>query len=198
MIETPDAALLERLARETGAEQKLVQPGFDEYAVAVAEAFTEWLVATVTPVGRFVAAHPVALELLARLLLVALVIALGLALLRALRQRKGGQASPPAALAPAAPRVLERDRAAWRAQVEARLSAGDVPAALEAAWWWFARSLLGPRAREFQTTRELLGHANRAELTPLVDALDRLLYAPERPRPADLRAWLQRADGALA
>lgn len=197
MTEAPDTALLEQLARQSGIERELPAPGLDEYMLTLAEALAEWLRSSFGPVGRLLAAHPVMLELLTRGLLVALVLAIGVALLRGLRSRRAAAAVEAPRLATGAAPAPERDREAWRAELDARLNRGDVPAALEALWWWFARSLLGARALGCQTTGELVAQAGRADLGALSDALDRLCYGSARPTPAELRAWLRRAEGTL-
>ena len=60
-------------------------------------------------------------------------------------------------------------------------------AACEALWWWLARSLLADPVEASWTSRELLVHAGRRDLTPGVRHLDRLIYGAVPPSPDDVR-----------
>jgi hypothetical protein len=82
--------------------------------------------------------------------------------------------------------------------LDARLAAGDVAAALEALWWWFARSASTADVDPSWTSRELLAHCGRHDLTPLALGLDRLLYGPARPGSVELRTFIARAEAGLA
>jgi hypothetical protein len=85
----------------------------------------------------------------------------------------------------------------WRTEVEARLSRGEASAALEAAWWWLATSLLPGEVDPAWTTRELLGVAGRQDLGRPARTLDRLLYGPEQPRPHDVRRLMADLERVL-
>jgi hypothetical protein len=97
-------------------------------------------------------------------------------------------------LAPAAP----RDAAAWRAELERRLAAGRIPEALEALWWWLARSLAGGEAEADWTSRDLVARSRREDLRGLVRRLDAFTYGPRQPGVEDLRGLLGRLEEALA
>ncbi len=90
------------------------------------------------------------------------------------------------------------DAAAWRAELERQLAAGGAAEALEAAWWWLARSLAGTRVEPDWTSRDLMAHAARPDLAPLIRGLDRLIYGPRRPAVEDVRRWVSRLEEALA
>ena len=90
------------------------------------------------------------------------------------------------------------DAAAWRAELERHLAAGGAAEALEAAWWWLARSLAGDRAEADWTSRDLMVHAQSPDLAPLVRALDRLIYGPGRPAVDDVRRLVSGLEEALA
>ncbi len=122
------------------------------------------------------------------------------ALVRARLQGRGqARRTSPVVTRPVAPgaaaRAPERDE--WLTELRARLARGDVPAALEALWWWFARSLSGAAAESSWTSRELLAHASRPELAPLAAALDRLLYGETRPSVEDVRRLADRVQAEL-
>lgn len=114
------------------------------------------------------------------------------------RLRRPRRPEPESRLAEALPTGARRDAAAWRAELERRLAAGSAAEALEAAWWWLARSLAGDRADADWTSRDLLAHAPRPELAPLVRALDRLIYGPRRPAVDDVRRLVGRLEEALS
>jgi hypothetical protein len=115
-----------------------------------------------------------------------LVAAARLAHRRPRRQAWAGQGSPRPG---GAPLTAGRDAAAWRDELEGRLLAGDVAGALEAAWWWLARSLLGDAVDAAWTGREVLDRAGRPDLLPLVRRLDLLAYGPRRPRVEEVRGY---------
>jgi hypothetical protein len=91
-----------------------------------------------------------------------------------------------------------RDAAAWRLELERRLAAGQVPAALRATWWWLARSLAGAGADPTWTGRELLRWCRREDLGELVRQLDGMTYGPHRPAPEEVRLLALRLEAALA
>jgi hypothetical protein len=135
--------------------------------------------------------------------LAALVAALLLRLLAGrLRRRtreEEGQAPVTAAAAPAA--LL--DAAGWRAELERRLAEGRIPEALEALWWWLARSLAGAEAEPDWTSRDLVARSRRKglqrdQLRDLVRRLDAFTYGPRPPAADDLRALLGRLEESLA
>ena len=90
------------------------------------------------------------------------------------------------------------DAAAWRAELERRLSEGRIAEALEALWWWLARSVAGERAEPDWTGRELVARARREDLRDLVRRLDAFTYGPRRPAAEDLRRLLGRLEERIA
>ncbi len=117
------------------------------------------------------------------------------------RRRPKAPAPAPvvAAAAPAAP----LDAAGWRAELERRLAEGRIPEALEALWWWLARSLAGPAAEPDWTSRDLVARSRRDDLQrdrlrDLVRRLDAFTYGPLPPAAEDLRGLLGRLEEALA
>ncbi len=123
-----------------------------------------------------------------------------LLILRALlpRLRRRSPRPEPGALAASAVSPAALDAAAWRAELERRLAGGRTAEALEAAWWWLARSLAGDRAEPDWTSRDLVARAGRPELAPLVRRLDGLTYGPRRPDLNEVRSLVGRLEEALA
>jgi hypothetical protein len=195
-----DAEVLDRVLRESGVDQTPAPPTWPAYAQAAAERFARWL-ASLFPSGKGLRHLPEAVGLALIATTIALVvIVLVLAIRAGLRTHRARQArgrpSPPRIVAAPAARP-ERDRRAWREEIERSLGAGDVARALEALWWWFARTVSAAKVDPAWTSRELLVQTGRLDLTPLALALDRLLYGAERPRPETIRSFLRRGEEAL-
>jgi hypothetical protein len=116
------------------------------------------------------------------------------------RRRAGGPEDEAPGEAPAGlpAAVLELDAAGWRAELDRCLAEGRVAEGLEAAWWWLARSVAGPRVEPTWTGRDLLAHTRRGDLRELVRGLDLLLYGPRRPAIEDLRRLVGRMEERLA
>jgi hypothetical protein len=199
-VSTPaDLALIHRLLEETGAAQTHPPPGWSGYVEALAQAFAEWLSHRV-PGLQGLSTLPAKLGPLAVVVGAVLVASLLYAVRRAaLRRRldRHAAASPAAPSPSTASPAIEHDRRAWRQEIDRRLAAGNVEGALEALWWWFARSVSADRVDSSWTSHELLARCARADLAPLARALDRLLYGSERPRPEDLRRFLGRLEAGL-
>jgi hypothetical protein len=96
------------------------------------------------------------------------------------------------------PAPSPRDAAGWRAELERRLAEGRIPEALEAAWWWLARSVAGDKAEPDWTSRDLLARTRRRELVPLVRRLDAFIYGPRQPQAEELRALVGRMEETLS
>jgi hypothetical protein len=193
----PDGALIERLFRETGAERELPGPNWTEYVGSLAAALLD---ALFSPLGRLRIDDSVWARAMAWSLLGVIVICVAVILSRWIRRARGAgpRSEAPLVLAeepPATVRALSRDQ--WRAEMRARLAQGDVEGALEALWWWFARSLVEQAIDPSWTSGELLAHAGRADLGPRAAVLDRMLYGPVRPHPRDVLALGARLEADL-
>lgn len=95
----------------------------------------------------------------------------------------------------------KRTAADWRAELDRLLSEGAegrIADALEALWWWLARSLAGDRAEPDWTSRDLVARARREDLRELVRRLDAFTYGPRPPGVDDLRHLVGRLEEALA
>jgi hypothetical protein len=195
-----DAAVLERVLRESGVDQTPPGPTWVGYAQALAEAFARWL-ERVFPHESFFRHLPEAVGFALIASAIALVVGvLAVAVRAGLRARTQRLASRtgagPRTVAAPIPRP-ERDRAEWRDELERRLAQGDVAGALEALWWWFARTVSASKVDPAWTSRELIAQAGRLELAPLAFALDRLLYGAERPHAETIRTFLRQGEEAL-
>jgi hypothetical protein len=199
MTAQADPALVQRILEETRVDRTVPSPGWTGYVEAVAESLFDWLHDRVPGVDAF-ASMVKGLGPTVAVLGAAGVLLLLFGVVRATlrRSRRGTPVRPPAGHA-AAPAVVEpmRDRSDWRAEMESRLSRGDVKGALEALWWWLARSLSSGHVDPSWTSQELLARSGRRDLAPLTRALDRLIYAAERPTADDVRRFLGRLEPLL-
>jgi len=194
-----DLALLRRVLEETGVDQTVPSPSWSAYFERLIEAAGRWLVSHF-PRLQGLASLPRRLGPAAAFLGIVFVVAVlfWVARMVVLRRRQAGATAPPAKPPlPPASRVPERDRPAWRHEIERRLAAGDIEGALEALWWWFARSVCPGRVDPAWTSHELLASSGRADLAPVAGALDRLLYGFARPDADELRRFLGRLEAAL-
>ncbi len=188
-----DPARLERIYAEHELTTAPPRASWTAYVGHLGERFSAWLMRALTAaVNRVLGSSPawqlavyatIAMALLALLLWLLLLLRSG-----ARRLRAGAQQAAAGVSEQALP-AGETDAAAWRTELDRRLAAGDLPAALRAAWWWLARSLAGPRVNPAWTSRELLAAAERADLAPAVRGLDALLYGVRPPE----RAAVERA-----
>jgi hypothetical protein len=194
-IAAADRAVLARVLAASHIDRAPVPPS-SSYLGELATAFSEAVTAALMRGARMFHLSRTAFLVLAALVVLVM---LGLAiraLLPALRRAR--QARPAAeAAVQASPAVPERDAAAWRVELEARLAAGETAAALVALWWWLARSLAGRRAEADWTSRELVVQARRPDLAPLARRLDALTYGPGHPTVEEVRALAGRLEAAL-
>jgi hypothetical protein len=189
-----ERAVLERVLAESGIERVPVPPETSyvgEFLQAVQRAFLSLLLkgSQILGLPRWVfQAIAVALAGIAVFLLLRLVFS---------RRRRGPspreEGLAEADLAPAA-----WGPAAWRAELERRLAEGRIAEALEALWWWLARSLAASRVEPDWTSRDLVTRAGREDLRDLARRLDAFTYGPRQPAVEDLRRLVGRLEEALA
>ncbi|MEP6994659.1 MAG: hypothetical protein ABI968_09075 [Acidobacteriota bacterium] len=199
-LSVADTDLLRRILAETGVQRSPAGPGLWPY-------LRDLLGSLLRALSRSLSLQPLGEgavrvgQLAAGALIATAAALLLLSLARGVRRRRG----PPSRNASAAADLREdravpdmRDRAAWRAQIDALLARGDVAGALQALWWWLARSLApAGRIDPSQTTRELLIQARRMDLARLGDALDVLMYGRRNPSGSDVSACLARWEEAV-
>jgi uncharacterized protein DUF4129 len=192
---------VERVLAASRVERSPVPPE-SSYAGELARRFQRALLDTLLAGARWLHVSPLVLRWIVgtfAALVAALLLWLIVARLRGRTKDEEGDEPVTAAAAPAAP----LDAAGWRAELERRLAEGRVPEALEALWWWLARSLAGSRAEPDWTSRDLVARSRRDDLQgdrlrDLVRRLDAFTYGPRPPAPDDLRALLGRLEETLA
>ena len=192
-----DRALLGRVLASSGVERTPVPPE-SSYLAELIRAAMDTLMAAVVRGARM-------LHLSQRALITAALVAATVALFLAVRAllprlRCGRRPQTPEALAGVAAATAagrELDAAGWRAELDRRLAAGRTAEALEAAWWWLARSLAGSRAEPDWTSRDLMTRVGRPDLAGLVRRLDAFIYGPRRPALDDVRGLVACLEEAL-
>jgi hypothetical protein len=196
-----DAEALEAVFARADLQTTMPEPSWTGYLQVLAEGIARWLGDWLDPLFRALGARGDILGPLAWAFVggTVLLLVLGIARLAVGAWRRRSPLAGGAARTehvPAPPR--ERDRLAWRREVERRLAEGKVKEALEAIWWWMARSLCPERAHRSWTSGDLLHAARRLDLVPLSAALDALAYAPRRPDHDEVRRLLDSLEAALA
>lgn len=195
-----DTAVLAAVVRDSGVEREVPKPGWSEYVPVILTAAFRWAWDRLRPLGSLFHVAPGAAAMMATAFVgLVLLILLGLAarlLVRRWRFRltPGDPASPAAQPSPP-PRA---DAADWLRELDLRLEAGDVAGALEALWWFLARSVSMDEIQASWTSGELLARARRHELRPFAVQLDRLRYGPRDPAATDVRDLALRLERALA
>jgi hypothetical protein len=197
-IAAADRAVLAHVLAASHVD-RVPAPPASSYFGELAAAFGEAVTAALMRGARMFHLSRTAFLVLAAVVVLAM---LGLAiraLLPAVRRACRARQARPAteAAVRTSPTAPERDAAAWRAELEARLAAGEPAAARLALWWWLARSLAGRRAEADWTSRELVAAAGRADLAPLARRLDALTYGPGHPSLDDVRTLVGRLEAAL-
>jgi hypothetical protein len=196
-----DLGALQEVLQRSGVDTAMPVPSWTAYLQALAEGFARWFSERIASVARSLGARAEILAPIAWVLIAVASLLLLVALARLLaglwkgagRRGAGSGASLLRTTAPAP----ERDQRAWRREVEARLAGGRVKEALEAVWWWLARSLSPDRARASWTSGDLLREAERLDLVPLMGALDALAYAGRPPDVVDVRRLLDSLEAAV-
>jgi hypothetical protein len=187
--------LMERVLAESRVERTPVPPE-TSYLGELNRAFQRAVVGAILRGGRMLGLPRPVLQALA----VALAVLAALLLLRLLaprlRRRRSGEGTGEVAVL--GPSPAARDAAAWRAELERCLAAGRIAEALEALWWWLARSLAGSQAEPDWTSRELVVRSRREDLRDLVRRLDVFTYGPRRPGIGELRDLTDRLEEALS
>ena len=191
-----DPALLERVLASSGVERTPV-PAESSYLGELGRAARQALMEALTKAGEALHLSPRVLWAAVALFAAIVFLLIARAVFSRLRRRPAlGEETEMSAAGslPTAP----RDAAGWRAELERRLAEGRTPDALEALWWWLARSLAGPEAAADWTSRDLVARSRRDDLRHLVRRLDAVTYGPRPPQIEDLRGLVSRLEAALA
>ncbi|HKI04506.1 MAG TPA: hypothetical protein VKK31_21180 [Thermoanaerobaculia bacterium] len=193
-----DRALVERILAETGVDRVPVPPQAS-YLGELFRAAQQALLDAILRGGRMLSLPPRVLEGIAWGLAALAVLLIVRAVVSRLRRRgRAGTVEGDGAVAALGIPAAARDAAAWRAELERRLAEGRIAEALEALWWWLARSLAGDRVEPDWTSRDLVARARRQDLRDLVRRLDAFTYGPRQPGIDDLRSLVGRLEQALA
>jgi hypothetical protein len=188
-----DRALLERVLSSSGVERSPVAPA-SSYLGELFGAFQRAMIAAMVAGAKWLHLAPWMLWGIAGVLAALAALLILRAVVSRVRRRP---AAEPKIVTTSAP-DLPRDAAGWRAELERRLAAGRTREALEALWWWLARSLAGAGAEPDWTSRDLVARSRRKDLRDLVRRLDAFTYGPRPPEVAELRGLLDRLEEALA
>lgn len=188
-----DLELMQRILEESRVETTIRKASVSRYLAHLIEAFQAGIVDLVAGAfGRLGSVDQVLLwtgRILMGAALLAVVLGLGSLVWRLFRRR--GLPPPPGSEASSfSPQPAARGAQAWRREIEEHLAGGRIPEALEAVWWWAARSLTGARADPSWTSRELTRRARRPELAPALRRLDSMIYGAEAPSVAGVRHLL--------
>ncbi len=197
-IAPADRAILERVLTSSGVERTPVPPE-SSYLGELVRSGLDALFQGLEKGARMIHLPRQALIAAAFVAAAVALLLIGRALLphlRLLRRKVPGSEERLAAAAISTP-ATELDAAGWRAELDRRLAAGLPAEALEAAWWWLARSLAGSRALADWTSRDLVLRAGRPDLAALIRRLDAFIYGPLRPAPEEVKGLVSRLEDAL-
>jgi hypothetical protein len=190
-----DRALLERVLASSGVERTPV-PAESSYLGELGRAAQQALVEALMKAGE--ALHLSSRVLWAVVALFAAIVFLLIARAVVSRLRRRIAVEETEAVAAGAAPAVPRDAAGWRAELERRLAEGRIPEALEALWWWVARSLAGGEAEPDWTSRDLVARSRNEGLREHVRRLDAFTYGPRTPGIEELRGLLGRFEETLA
>jgi hypothetical protein len=192
-------ALLERVLASSGVERTPV-PAESSYLGELGRAAQQALMKALMKAGEALHLSPRVLWAAVALFAAIVFLLIARAVFSRLRRRRamGEETEMSAAGSTPAAATASWDAAGWRAELERRLAEGRTPDALEALWWWVARSLAGPEAAADWTSRDLVARSRRDDLRHLVRRLDAFTYGPRPPEIEDLRGLVSRLEAALA
>ncbi len=184
-------------------DTKVPSPEWSGYLTLLAERAVEWIAARLQPFGKFLG-HSLktagyiikGIVLLAALLLILMLVALAVQYY----QRKRRRQPTPDSLITFQPDLVQSlfDREEWRREFDRRFEAGDMAGAIEALWWWFARSIAGSKVEASWTTRELIQSAGRIDLQNFVGPLDKMAYGTARPDSDEVHRLRTRIEESLS
>lgn len=199
MSDPADLELVRTILSDTGVERVPEPLGWGAYFANLLDVLFEWLGGFVPKSLRMGGAFPVVGAVIAGVVLVGVAVALVVHFRRLAAGRTGlGLGRPHRHVDRTTILVPELDSAGWRAELERRLAAGDVRPALEAAWWWFARSIASGPIDPAWTSRELLVRCDRPQLFPIAGRLDVLIYGAGEPTESDVRRLVDTVQEAIA
>ncbi len=194
---TADQVLMKRVLAESGVEQTPVPPETSYLGDLGRAAQRAMIDALIAGIKKLNVPEPLVRVVAWGLAVLAVLLIAWVAFSWWKRRRRGkeeGEGSVAALDVPPSRRTTH----AWRAELDRRLAEGRIAEALEALWWWLARSLAGDRAEPDWTSRDLVARAGRNDLRDLIRRLDAFTYGPRPPGIDDLRHLVGRLEEALA
>ena len=191
-----DESAIRRIVAANDIDTVVPQVGWQGWIQDVVEAFVRWVGELIGRSLRAVGVTAPGLEWAAAVVVGLTLVLLVVVALRAIRRRRSPRDTEAAADRPAAPAPVP-DAQAWRRSLDEALAAGDVTGALEAAWWWLARSLGAEVVDPAWTSGELVRRCRREDLGPPVGALDGFTYGPRVPSVGEVRSLVARLEGTL-
>lgn len=189
-------ALVERVLRETGVEDRPERPQISDY---LHHLFRHMLT---TSAARG------SVTLLARIVQVALWILVGLAVCAVVwllwvvvRSRRGRAPAPSqsnGATVVDAPAEPSKSAAQWRQEIEACLAGGNFAGAVRATWWWIATATVQGEAQPSWTTEDAARLARHPGIGSLLHRLDRMAFGLNRPDGEQIRSIVNDAERLVA
>lgn len=196
-----DHGLVERVLAETGVEQTPVPPATSYLGELLRAAQRAMLEALEAGLKRFDVSEAMVRVIVWGLAALAVLLIAWVIFSWWKRRNRGKEEPGVGSVAALGVPPARRTAADWRAELDRLLSEGAegrIAEALEALWWWLARSLAGDRAEPDWTSRDLVARARREDMRELVRRLDAFTYGPRPPRVDDLRHLVGRLEEALA
>ncbi len=188
-----DLELMEQILAESRVDTAVHRPSAGQYLAHLIRVFQESFVDLLARASNRLRDSEQILRWSGGILIAAAGLAVALGLGTLLRSRLGKERPPreTSRSAETSSPVPERwGAAAWHQEIDKRLAANNIPGALEAVWWWAARSLIGARADPSWTSKELTRRARRPELTPALRCLDSMIYGSATPSALRVRNLL--------
>ena len=195
-----DHRIVAQIIQESHVATSLPGRSWSAYFGDLADAVIDRIVAFVSPLKGYVDDLGPVLSVGIRILAFAVVVLAVAATAHLLIQRFLRPATPEddAVAIPSDREQRLRDEKAWRQELERRLARKDVTGALEALWWWMARSIAGAGVDPSWSSRELLANSQREDLSSELRGLDRMRYGTEPPSISEIERFLARLEEVLA
>lgn len=194
--EAPDEALVERVLRETGVEDRPERPQITDY---VQHLFGH-LLATSAARGSATALGSIlqaTLWVLVGLAACAVVWLLWI-VARSRRSRTPTPSQADYATVVDVPVTVLKSAAQWREEVEACLAGGELAGAVRATWWWIVTAVARGEVQPSWTTRDAARLPGHSGMGSLLHRLDRMAFGLNRPDGEQIRTIVNDAERLVA